>query len=170
MEVGALEAGVLAGLELAGELELLAGSGLFCELEVCGVTGLFCESEVFWEPELFDGDPAGELANCQPEPTSGVPPPDDEAPVPMLAAVVCVCVAPGSTTATAPAASTLAKPAVAVAAFSRRLPRSRSATARVTRRPPARARRGVPRSSQLSMLAVCHIRLRGRAGFVLRGL
>jgi hypothetical protein len=40
------------------------------------------------------------------------------------------CVEPGSTAATTPAVTTLAKPTVAVVAFSLRLPRSRSATAR----------------------------------------
>jgi hypothetical protein len=48
-----------------------------------------------------------------------------------LPEVVAVwCVEPGSAAATAPAATTLAKPTVAVVAFSLRLPRSRSATAR----------------------------------------
>jgi hypothetical protein len=54
-------------------------------------------------------------------------------------------VAPGRTTSTAPATATLAKDAVTVAAVSRRLPRSRSATARAScrasARPAARARR-----------------------------
>jgi hypothetical protein len=50
---------------------------------------------------------------------------------PVLAAAV---VAPGSRIATMPAATTLAIPAVAVIAVSRRRPRARSATARATAR------------------------------------
>jgi len=42
------------------------------------------------------------------------------------------CVAPGRTTSTAPATATLAKDAVTVVAVSRRLPCSRSATARAS--------------------------------------
>jgi hypothetical protein len=42
------------------------------------------------------------------------------------------CVAPGSTATSAPATATLAKDAVTVVAFSRRLPCSRSATARAS--------------------------------------
>ena len=42
------------------------------------------------------------------------------------------CVAPGSTATSAPAAATLAKDAVTVVAVSRRLPCSRSATARAS--------------------------------------
>jgi hypothetical protein len=54
---------------------------------------------------------------------------DEEFPVDLPGCVTAACVEPGSASATAPAAATLAKPTVAVVAFSRRLPRSRSATA-----------------------------------------
>jgi hypothetical protein len=47
------------------------------------------------------------------------------------------CVAPGRTTSTAPATATLANDAVTVVAVSRRLPCSRSATARASWRAPA---------------------------------
>jgi hypothetical protein len=76
-----------------------------------------------------------------------------------LLPLVVVCVEPGSTAATAPAASTLAKPTVAVAVFSLRLPRSRSATADETCGAAARRRGGPLRSSQLSMIAVWHAQL-----------
>jgi hypothetical protein len=93
------------------------------------------------------------------------PEPELADPVPVLAPVLevepldCVdalLVEPGSTAATAPAASRLATPTVAVAVFSLRRPRSRSATARETCRA-APWPRGTPlRSSQLSMIAVWH--------------
>ena len=132
---------------------------------------LFDELELFGEFELSEElEPAGfEL-----EPAFAVPPPDapvpgEEAPVPagadeLPAGVTVVCVEPGSTAATAPAASTLAKPTVAVAAFSLRLPRSRSATARETWRAAARARADALRSSQLSIVAVCHAWLHASSG------
>jgi hypothetical protein len=167
-----VELGVLAGLpELADGVEPLGDFGLSGAFAVPGEVELFDEAALFAEWEPAGEDPAGELANCQPEPASGDPPPDapvtdDEASVPVLA----VCVAPGSTMATAPAASTLAKPAVAVAAVSLRLPRSRSATARLTWRAGARARAGALRSSQLSMLAVCHTGMCGCVGFLLTRL
>jgi hypothetical protein len=99
-------------------------------------------------PELFDefeefeelAEPEPELAEpelVEPEPWFAVPfvaapPPDDVLPVldELLEWVTVVCVEPGSAAATAPTATTLAKPTVAVAAFSLRRPRSRSATAR----------------------------------------
>jgi hypothetical protein len=56
---------------------------------------------------------------------------DDE---PVRAVEAAAWLDPGSTTATAPAASTLAADTVTVAAVSRRRPRSRSATASATRR------------------------------------
>lgn len=72
-----------------------------------------------------------------------------------LPEVVAVwCVEPGSAAATAPAATTLARPTVAVVAFSLRLPRSRSATARarVMSRPCSGwPYEGESRSSQLFM-------------------
>lgn len=49
-------------------------------------------------------------------------------------ALEAACSAPGSANATAPAASTLATPAVAVTLRSRACPRSRSATARLVSR------------------------------------
>ena len=90
------------------------------------------------------------------------PEPELADPVPVLPEVEpleCVdalLVEPGSTAATAPAASRLATPTVAVAVFSLRRPRSRSATARETCRA-APWPRGTPlRSSQLSIIAVWH--------------
>ena len=95
------------------------------------------------------------------------PEPELADPVPVLAPVLevevepleCVdalLVEPGSTAATAPAASRLATPTVAVVVFSLRRPRSRSATARETCRA-APWPRGAPlRSSQLSIIAVWH--------------
>jgi hypothetical protein len=67
--------------------------------------------------------------------------------------------------ATTPAAATLAKPTVAVVAFSRRLPRSRSATALETSRPrlvrAPRSRGDPSRKSGLVILSVWHIHLQG---------
>ena len=109
------------------------------------------------EPDEFD-----EL-----EPDEFEPEPELADPVPVLAPVLgvevepleCVdalLVEPGSTAATAPAASRLATPTVAVVVFSLRRPRSRSATARETCRA-APWPRGAPlRSSQLSIIAVWH--------------
>jgi hypothetical protein len=107
---------------------------------------------------------------------------DEELPaVDLLGCVTAACVEPGSASATAPAAATLAKPTVAVVVFSRRLPRSRSATALDTSRarvPPLGRPPETPwrrssgrdpwgrgaasrksRKSGLSMLSVWHIRL-----------
>lgn len=70
------------------------------------------------------------------EPSSDVPVPDDDVRLLFVAdepeLLVVLCVEPGSAAATAPAASTLATLTLTVAVFSRRLPRSRSATARET--------------------------------------
>jgi hypothetical protein len=84
------------------------------------------------EPDPDEPEPAEpELA----EPAFAVPLPAELPAFDELSEEVTVlCVEPGSTTATAPAASTLAKPTVAVVAFSLRRPRSRSATARETLR------------------------------------
>lgn len=115
-----------------------------------------------FEPDEFDElEPLDELAPLdvfEPEPELADP-------VPVLAPVLEVepleCVdallaEPGRTAATAPAASRLATPTVAVAVFSLRRPRSRSATARETCRA-ARWPRGTPLwSSQLSIIAVWH--------------
>ncbi len=123
---------------------------------------LFEEFELDEEFELLE-----ELAEFELDPEF-VPLPDvplfafdEELPVFVLTEelpglVTVVCVDPGSTAATAPAAATLAKPTVAVAALSLRRPRSRSAMASETCRA-ARWPRGAPlRLSQLSMIAVCH--------------
>jgi len=127
------------------------------------------EFDEFDEPDEFDelaelGEfellpmlaPEPELA----EPLLDAPVPDDDVPVLLLPdeleLPVVVCVEPGSAAATAPAASRLATPTVAVVAFSLRRPRSRSATARETCRA-APWPRGAPlRSSQLSIIAVWH--------------
>jgi hypothetical protein len=99
-----------------------------------------------------------------PEPGLAEPPLDapvpDDVPAALLPdeleLLVVVCVEPGSTAATAPAASRLATPTVAVVVFSLRRPRSRSATARETCRA-APWPRGAPlRLSQLSIIAVWH--------------
>jgi hypothetical protein len=131
---------------------------------------LFDEFEEFEEPDEFEEFEFDELDEFdepeEPEllaglefepalPALDVALPEDDVPVLVLAfelpELVLVCVEPGSTAATAPAASTLAKPTVAVAVFSLRLPRSRSATARDTWRSPARVRGGPVLSSQLSI-------------------
>ena len=130
---------------------------------------LLDEFDEFDEPDEFDefaelGEfellpvlaPDPELA----EPPLDAPVPDDDVPVLVLPdeleLLVVLCVEPGSAAATAPAASRLATPTVAVVVFSLRRPRSRSATARETRRA-APWPRGAPlRSSQLSIIAVWH--------------
>jgi len=68
--------------------------------------------------------------------------PDDPVPVVLVPddvpeSLTEACVAPGSTAISAPATATLAKDAVTVVAVSRRLPCSRSATARASCRAPA---------------------------------
>jgi hypothetical protein len=107
-----------------------------------------------WPAEEFDEfeEPFEEAA---PEPAFAAPPdevpeevpeevPDAEPPEETLAfdepreEAAVLCVEPGSAAATAPAATTLAKPTVAVVTFSLRRPRSRSATACETPRPPKR--------------------------------
>ena len=111
------------------------------------------------EPDEFDE--LAPLDEFEPEPELADP-------VPVLAPVLgvevepleCVdalLVEPGSTAATAPAASRLATPTVAVVVFSLRRPRSRSATARERCRA-APWPRGAPlrSSSQLSIIAVWH--------------
>jgi len=123
----------------------------------------FDEFELLDEFEDFDEFPELEepalLAELEfeprlAEPSLDVPLPRDDVPVLVLVdelpVLVLVCVEPGRTAATAPAASTLAKPTVAVAAFSLRRPRSRSAMARDIWRSPSRAR-GDPFWSQLSI-------------------
>jgi hypothetical protein len=130
---------------------------------------LFELLDEFDEPdELDEFDEFAELGEFEllpllaPEPELAEPPldapvPDDDVPVLVLPdELVVLCVEPGSAAATAPAASRLATPTVAVVVFSLRRPRSRSATARETCRA-APWPRGAPlRSSQLSIIAVWH--------------
>ncbi len=110
-------------------------------------------------PELVEEfDVFEELAEPEPD----VPPFDDELPArdaaleldELFVEVVVLCAEPGRTTAITPAVTTLAKPTVAVVAFSRRRPRSRSATARerlraAPRRDSDRARDDPSRNSWL---------------------
>jgi hypothetical protein len=117
-----------------------------------------------FEPDEFDEleplDEFDELEELEPLDVFE-PEPELADPAPVLEAEPLECVdallaEPGSTAATAPAASRLATPTVAVAVFSLRRPRSRSATARETCRA-APWPRGTPlRSSRLSMIAVWH--------------
>jgi hypothetical protein len=130
---------------------------LFDEFDEFELLDEFEEFEDFDEfPELEEPAllPELEFEPTLAEPSLDVPLPRDDVPVLVLAGelpeLVLVCVEPGRTAATAPAASTLAKPTVAVAVFSLRLPRSRSATARDIRRRPSWAR-GDPLWSQLSI-------------------
>lgn len=118
------------------------------------------EPDEFDELALDEFDELAPLDEFEPEPELADP-------VPVLApglgvevepleCVDALLVEPGSTAATAPAASRLATPTVAVVVFSLRRPRSRSATARETCRA-APWPRGAPlRSSQLSIIAVWH--------------
>jgi hypothetical protein len=137
----------------------------------CRLPELFDEFDEFEEFELepldeldeFDEDPPDEFDELAPldELDEFEPEPELADPVPVLDVeplefVDALLVEPGSTAATAPAASRLATPTVAVAVFSLRRPRSRSATARETCRA-APWPRGAPlRSSQLSIIAVWH--------------
>lgn len=126
---------------------------------------LLDEFDEFDEPDEFAELGEFELLPVlAPEPGLAEPPLDapvpDDVPAALLPdeleLLVVVCVEPGSTAATAPAASRLATPTVAVVVFSLRRPRSRSATARETCRA-APWPRGAPlRSSQLSIIAVWH--------------
>jgi hypothetical protein len=122
------------------------------------------------EPELAEPEPV-EPELAEPEPEFAVPfvdaPLPDELPVlddELLEWVTVLCVEPGSVTATAPTAATLAKPTVTVAAFSLRRPRSRSATARAMLRAalwrdPDRARDALSGRSGLVMMSVWHTQL-----------
>jgi hypothetical protein len=126
---------------------------------------LLDEFDEFDEPDEFAELGEFELLPVlAPEPGLAEPPLDapvpDDVPAALLPdeleLLVVVCVEPGSAAATAPAASRLATPTVAVVVFSLRRPRSRSATARETCRA-APWPRGAPlRSSQLSIIAVWH--------------
>jgi hypothetical protein len=139
-------AGACRVLELFDEFDELELLDEFEELDE-----LLDEFEELEEPALL---PELEFELWLPESSLDVPLLRDDVPVLVLVdevpALVLVCVEPGRTAATAPAASTLAKPTVAVAVFSLRRPRSRSATARDTWRSPSWAR-GDPLWSQLSM-------------------
>lgn len=113
--------------------------------------------ELFDEFDEFEPDEFDELApldEVEPEPELADPVPVLEAEP--LECVDALLVEPGSTAATAPAASRLATPTVAVAVFSLRRPRSRSATARETCRAAPWPRGSPLRSSQLSIIAVWH--------------
>ena len=97
------------------------------------------------------------------DPPLDAPVPDVDVPAALLPdemepleCVDALLVEPGSTAATAPAASRLATPTVAVVVFSLRRPRSRSATARETCRAAPWPRDSPLRSSQLSIIAVWH--------------
>jgi hypothetical protein len=126
---------------------------------------LFDEFDEFdeFEPDEFDEfdelepdefDELAPLDEVEPEPELADPVPVLEAEP--LECVDALLVEPGSTAATAPAASMLATPTVAVAVFSLRRPRSRSATARETCRAAPWPRGSPLRSSQLSIIAVWH--------------
>jgi hypothetical protein len=100
-------------------------------------------------PELLEdlGDELDELDEPVPEEVPVEPdvadeldePPDDDVLLPddVPESLTVACVDPGRTTSTAPATATLAKDAATVVAVSRRLPCSRSATARASCRAPA---------------------------------
>lgn len=119
--------------------------------------------ELFDEFDELEPDEFDELApldEFEPEPELADPlpvlAPVPEVEVEPLECVDALLVEPGSTAATAPAASRLATPTVAVAVFSLRRPRSRSATARETCRAAPWPRGSPLRSSQLSIIAVWH--------------
>jgi hypothetical protein len=138
---------------LTGACRLLEPFDEFDELEPDEL-----EPDEFEPLDEFDElEPLDELAPLdvfEPEPELADPVPVLE--VEPLECVDALLVEPGSTAATAPAASRLATPTVAVVVFSLRRPRSRSATARETCRA-APWPRGAPlRSSQLSIIAVWH--------------
>ena len=133
-------------------------------------------SDEFDEFDEFDPFEVLEPELCEPEPGFVVPVPDpplagEELPVPVLAdeppgVVAAGCVDPGSTAATTPAPTTLAKLTVAVAAVSRRRPRSRSATARDRSRAVPWRRPGCPygdspRGSELLIPPVLHMQMHG---------
>ena len=94
--------------------------------------------ELLLDEPLFD--PLDELLDepsdpLELEPEFDVPVDELELDEDLLPVLVAAWLDPGSTTATTPATATLASDTVVVVAFSRRRPRSRSATARATCRP-----------------------------------
>jgi hypothetical protein len=104
-------------------------------------------------PESADEPPSLEPDELELEPEELEP--DELDPVdvdPLLLPVTAAWLVPGSTTATAPAASTLATDTATVVVFSRRRPSSRSATACATRR--ACAARSVCFSQLFTLLSV----------------
>lgn len=156
-----LAAGVVGDVA-AGVVGEAAGGAMVSELLEL-LDGLL--ELLFALEDLADG--LGELDESEPsELPLAVPSYDkpDDAPVSEEAPddFTVACVDPGRRATTAPATATLAKDAVTVAAFSRRLPRSRSATACATRRaaawPPARGvlawSRGVPSPSFLLFMPI----------------
>jgi hypothetical protein len=140
----------------------------------CRLPELPEEFEGSEEPELVEPEPVVPLPDVPlPEvPLPDVPLPDDELPVrdaaleldELFDEVTVLWAEPGSTTATTPAVTTLAKLTVAVVAVSRRRPRSRSAMARerlraAAWRDTARPRDDPSRSSWLLMSPVWHAQL-----------
>jgi hypothetical protein len=125
---------------LAGDWRVEELLELFELLELLELLDLLELLELFddLEEELDEPVPAEDVPD---EPVEPVEPelPDDEVlldDVPESLTEACV-VAPGRTAITAPATATLAKDAATVVPVSRRLPCSRSATARASCRAPA---------------------------------
>ena len=109
-------------------------------------------------PDVLD-EPDEPVPEDVPDVPDEVDDPDEPDDVPE--SLTEACVAPGSTATSAPATATLAKDAVTVVAVSRRLPCSRSATARASCRalawPAARSRRALslaPLRSRFSRLSM----------------
>jgi hypothetical protein len=94
-----------------------------------------------------------ELLEPLDEPPEVAPPDDVPVPADVPVDFTAASVEPGRTASTAPATATLARDTVTVVVLRRRLPRSRSATARS--------------SSLLFMPSVCHARLQDPFGEVL---
>jgi hypothetical protein len=115
------------------------------DVGACRLLELPVELELFGDPPEVPVEPDG-------EPLSEEPLPEEPLPEEPLPEETDACAEPGSAAATAPATATLAMPTAAVAAFSRFLPRLRSATARVM---------AYERSCELLMLKVWHIQLEG---------
>jgi hypothetical protein len=97
--------------------------------------------DVTWPPPDWTGACVGawrlpELLEEFDEFDEAEPDPEELESAELFEEVTVLCAEPGSATATAPAATTLTKPTVAVVAFSLRRPHSRSATARERLRAP----------------------------------